>query len=151
MAILETLLLGLAANGVYDLTKETAVLALKSINQSRPDLIEAAENAAKTKDDDALRNALAGAIEVAAATGQVKIEGAFLSAVREAHFDHQQGTIIIGKTRVNAPILVTGGGAGATGKTIIGGGIIMSSSGTSIEVGRGASITMTGGASIKQT
>jgi hypothetical protein len=151
VAILETLLLGLAANGVYDLTKEAAVRTFSSIKQSRPDLIEAAENAARTKDDDALRHALAGAIEVAAATGHVKIEGAFLSAVREAQFDHQQGTIIIGGTRVNAPILVTGGGAGATGNTIIDGDTVLSSSGTSIEVGRGASITMTGGASIKQT
>jgi hypothetical protein len=151
MTIFETLLLGLAESGVYDLTKEAVVRAFESIKKSRPDLIEAAENAAKTNDDDALRNALVGAIEVAAATGHVKIKGAFISAAREAQFDHQQGTIIIGETKVNAPILVTGGGAGATGKTIIDGDTVLSSSGTSIEVGRGASIVMTGGASIKQT
>ena len=151
MALLETLLLGLAANGVYDITKSAALKAFSSIKQSRPDLIDAVENAAKAKDDNALRNALSGAIEVAAATGHVEIEGALLSALREAKFDHQQGTIVIGSTRVSAPILVTGGGAGATGKTIIDGNTVLDSSGTSIKVGKGASIIMTGGASIKQT
>lgn len=151
MVILESLLVGLATNGVYDLTKEAAGRAFSLIKQSRSDLIEAAENAAKTEDDDALRDALAGAIEVAASTGHVKIEGALLSAVKEAKFDHQQGTIIIGRTRVRAPTLVTGGGSGATGKTIIDEDTVLDSSGTSIKVGSGASIIMEGGASIKQT
>jgi hypothetical protein len=151
MPILETFFTGLAVRGVYDLTKEGAVRAYNALKTSRPDLIEKVEQAAKSGDDDALRAAIVGALEVAAATGQVEIQGAFLSAAKQATFDHQQGTISIGGTSIHAPSLVTGGGVGATGETVISGGTVLSSAGTSINVGHGASIRMTGGASIKQT
>lgn len=151
MPILETFLIGLAVRGVYDLTKEGAVRAYDALKASRPDLITKIENAAKSGDDDALRAAIVGAIEVAAATGHVEIRGTLISAAKQAMFDHQQGMISIGGTNIHAPTLVTGGGAGATGETVITGGTVLSSSGTSIDVGHGASIRMTGGASIKQT
>ena len=125
--------------------------AYKLIKESRPDLVEAAEIAAAKGDDGGLRQALAGAIEVAAADGHVQIEGAHIAAVKSASFDHQTGTIVIGVTKIHAPVLVTGGGTNATGETRIGGGTVLSSAATSINMGAGASIRMTGNASIKQS
>lgn len=151
MPILETFLTGLAVRGVYDLTKEGALRAYDALRTSRPDLIDKVEQAAQSGDDAALREAIVGAIEVAAATGHVEIQGALLSAIKQATFDHQQGTIFIGGTNIHAPTLVTGGGAGATGETVISGGTVLSSAGTSVNIGHGASIRMTGGASMKQT
>ncbi len=151
MPILETMLLGLAVNGAYDLTKEGATRAFNAVKKNRPDLIESAEVAAINKDDEALRSALSGAIEVAAATGHVELQGAILSAVNEARFDHQQGMITIGAAKIYAPTLVTGGGIGATGETTIGGGTTLNSAGTRIEVGQGSFIRVTGNASIKQS
>ena len=151
MAILETVLLGMAANAAYGLTKAGASAIFDAVKTNRPDLIEKANSAAASGDDAALKDALTSALEVAAASGQVKIDGALLQATRLATFDHQGGEIHIGRTVITAPTLVTGGGHGATGQTTISGGTSMRSAGTSIEVGHGASIQITGGASIKQT
>jgi hypothetical protein len=52
---------------------------------------------------------------------------------------------------IDAPVLVTGGGANATGKTVVEGNTALISAGTSIRVGSGASITLTGDATITQT
>lgn len=151
MTILETMLLGMATNGVYDFTREVAVKAFDWIRQNRSDLITQSDDAARCQDDAALRAALSGALIVAAESGNVLISGATISAVSEASFDHQHGTIIIGKTKIYAPTLVTGGSDGASGTTKIDSHTVLRSSGTSIVVGHGAAITMTGAASIKQT
>jgi len=151
VVILETIMLGAAGSGFYDLTRAAAKLALSSIKQDRPDLIEAAERAAQVNDDDALRDALIDAIKVVAGSGHVNIGESLITAVREATFDHQRGVIIIGGATIDAPVLVTGGGANATGKTVVEGDTALISSGTSIRVGSGASITLTGDATITQT
>ena len=151
MAILETVLLGMAANAAYGLSKAGASAIYDAVKTGRPDLIEKADIAVATGDDTALKDALAGALEVAAASGRVRIDGALLQATRLATFDHQGGQIHIGRTVISAPTLVTGGAQGATGQTTISGGTSMLSAGTSIEVGHGASIQITGGASIRQT
>ncbi|MEO8926177.1 MAG: hypothetical protein ABI306_03345 [Caulobacteraceae bacterium] len=151
MALLEAILVDLAAHGLYDLTKAATAKAFEAIKTSRPDLIEKAERAAAAGDDNELRNALAGALDVAAASGHVQIDNALITAARQATFDHQHGTVSIGGTTVTAPILVTGGGSSASGETKIGGGTKLKSQGTSIDIGHGASIQITGNASIKQT
>lgn len=92
-----------------------------------------------------------GVIDANAGDGSIDIDSALLSAVRGARFDHAQGIVQIANSIVEAPVLVTGGGIGATGQTTIGGNTSLKSQGTEIKVGKGASIKMTGGASIKQT
>lgn len=150
MPIIETILLGMAASGAYDLTKEGAKIAYQAVLSKRPDLIEAAESAAEAGDDQGLRTALTGAFEVLAGAGEVSIDGAVIEALRQATFDHQQGTVVIAGTQISAPVLVTGGGSGAKGKTVIGGGTSLSSAGTKATLTGSASITLTGNAQIKQ-
>ncbi len=146
--VLETVLMGAAASAVGGLTKDAALAALKFLTQKRPDVVRRVEGAA-TPDD--LRRELVGAIEIAAADGRVAISGVFVQALRSAMFDHQHGVVQIGGTTIQAPVLTTGGGKGATGKTIIEGGTVLRSNGTEVQIGRGASIVITGGASMKQT
>lgn len=151
MALLETILVDLAVHGLYDLTKAAAAKAVEAIKTSRPDLIEKVEQAASAGDDAALRDALAGALEVAAASGHVQIDNALVTAARQATFDHQRGKVSIAGTTIIAPVLFTGGTTDALGRTILGGGTKLKSQGTSIDIGHGASIQITGNASIKQT
>ena len=151
MPILETILLEMAGHAAYDFAKAKAVEAYRAIFASRPDLVASADAAASAGDDPKLREVIRGALEIAAASGAIVIKGGLLEAVGHATFDHQHGKIQIGQTTVIAPTLVTGGGVGSTGTTLIGGNTELRSAGTSIQVGQGASIQMTGGASIKQT
>lgn len=59
--------------------------------------------------------------------------------------------MVLNGTTLSAPVLVTGGHAGATGETIIHGGTEMYSRGTRIHVGKGAQIRISGNAQIRQT
>ena len=90
-----------------------------------------------------------GILSVYAGTGSVSIDNALISAIKTAAFDHAHGTVVIDDSVVSAPKLVTGGGDGATGTTTIRGSTLKSS-GTSIRMGKNASIRMSGGASITQ-
>lgn len=92
-----------------------------------------------------------GVIDANAATGKITVDGGLLDALRRIQFDHQHGTVTIGNSTVSSAVVITGGGASSTGTTVIGGNTHLKSAGTGIQVGKGASITMTGGASIKQT
>lgn len=152
MAIVEAVLTGLAAAGIWDGAKISAAAAYEAVLGERPDLIEKADAAAASGNDEALREALSGVIEVLASSGTVDIDGgAVIAATRQATFDHQTGRVNIAGATIAAPVLKTGGGVGATGETNIGGGTSLRSAGTAIDVGHGASIRITGGASIKQT
>jgi len=74
-----------------------------------------------------------------------------LTAMRGIRFNHAQGTVRIGNTKVSAPVLVTGGQPGATGTTTIDGNIRLKTKGTQINVGGNAQIKITGDANITQT
>jgi hypothetical protein len=128
--------------------------ALKYVAKKRPDLEAAAQKAAASNNpreiDKVFQEAI-GVIIAEAASGAINVDGATIAALRGVKFDHQHGTVTIGNTTVSASVLVTGGSAGATGKTEIGGNTKLSTKGTSIEIGQGASITITGGARIEQT
>lgn len=148
--MLESFLVGLAANAVYGVTAQSARTLLAWLRQNKPDVVDAVDAAAAHSDDEALKKALLGTIEILANNGQIIVSGADMEALRAAKIDHEQGLIVIGQTRITAPSLVTGGGAGATGQTIIGGDTVLRSQGTQVSVRAGASITITGNASIKQ-
>jgi hypothetical protein len=92
-----------------------------------------------------------GVIEASAAEGKINVDGSLLEAIRGIRFNHQNGTVTIGNTTVASAVVVTGGSAGSTGQTVIGAGSNLNSAGTGIQVGRGGTITITGGASITQT
>lgn len=125
--------------------------AFKYVARKRPDLVAAASAAQNTEQIERIFKEAVGVIIAEAATGRIIVDGAAISALRGVKFDHQHGQVTIGNTQVSAQVLITGGSAGATGKTHIGGNTSLRSQGTSIEVGQGASIVMTGGASIRQT
>ncbi|MFA6033130.1 MAG: hypothetical protein WC889_09550 [Myxococcota bacterium] len=137
-----------ASVGANISTAAIAAIAQK-IFRSRPDIERRLSQPTSSQDFESALGELAGALEVFAGTGAISIDGAFVSALRLAHFDHQNGTVIIGNARVTAPVLLTGGSG--SGQTVIGGNTELSSAGTKIQVGQTASIVITGNAGIKQT
>ena len=90
-------------------------------------------------------------IDANAASGSIDIDGALLEAIRGIRFDHAQGRVTISNSTLAARILITGGSAGSSGQTVIGGQTELKSQGTSIKIGTGASIKITGDANIRQT
>ncbi len=128
--------------------------ALKYVAKKRPDLEFAAQKAAainNPREIDKVFQEAIGVIIADAESGAISVDGATISALRGVKFDHQHGTVTIGDTTISAAALVTGGSDGATGKTELGANTKLSTKDTSIEIGHGASITMTGGARIVQT
>jgi hypothetical protein len=117
----------------------------------KPSLKAEIQSAQTSQDLERIFSEAVGVIDANAGTGSVDIDGALLEAIRGARFDHAHGTVDIANSRVSAPVLVTGGGIGATGQTLVGGNTSLKSQGTEIKVGKGASIKITGNASIKQT
>jgi len=127
--------------------------AFKKLSSKRPDLETRAAAAQVARDRLASDRVFAdavGAILAEAAAGTIQIDGAALEALRSAKFDHQHGTVTIANTTIKAPIVETGGSAGATGQTHIS-GTVLQSQGTKIDVGQNAAIIMSGGAKIIQT
>ena len=119
-----------------------------SINPS----IESKLQAAKTSTDiESIFREAVGVIDANADKGSIDVDGTLLEALRGIRFDHAHGTVNIAGSTLKAQVLVTGGSSGSTGQTTIGENTEMRSHGTSIQVGKGCSIVMTGGASIKQT
>ena len=138
---------GMLANFSTDAVKHffTSVFSIK------PEL-ETKLQAAKTPVDvEAIFREAVGVIDASAGNGNITIDGALLEALRGIRFDHAHGTVNIAGTTISSQLLVTGGSSAATGKTVIGENTQMNSQGTSIQLGKGCSIVMTGGASIKQT
>lgn len=136
---------GVGAN----LSSATITTAAQKIFGARPDIERRLSQSSSPADFQAALGELAGVLEAFARTGAISINDAFISALRSAHFDHQSGTVTIGNTRVSAPVLQTGGSG--SGQTVIGGNTELRSAGTSIQIGHGASIVITGNAGIRQT
>ena len=131
---------GITANAAGKLGEK--LIELVRANQGIQDLLQ-------TNPQQALVE-LAGCLEaMAGSTGEITIDGAQLSALRSATFDHEHGTIRIGNALVEAPFVQTGGTG--PGTTEILGGTVLQTPGTSIRVGPGASIKIRGNATIKQT
>jgi hypothetical protein len=91
-----------------------------------------------------------GTIYANAGDGAVTFDQGIVTAMRKIHFDHAKGTVTINGIIISAPKITTGGGPGATGQTSITDSELKTQ-GTSIKVGKGASIKITGNARIDQT
>ena len=117
----------------------------------KPDLESRLRSAQTTKDiEDIFREAV-GVIDANAGEGTIEVDGALLEAIRGIRFDHAFGRVTVSGATISAPVLVTGGGTGATGETNIKGGTELKSKGTSIKIVKNASIKMTRNGQIKQT
>ena len=116
----------------------------------KPDLENRLRSAQTTKDIEQIFREAIGIIDANAGAGTIEVNRALVEAIRGIRFDHASGLVTIFGSTISAPVLVTGGGPGATGQTDIEGGTELKSKGTSIKIGKNASIKMTGNAQIKQ-
>lgn len=117
----------------------------------KPSLAQTIQQARTSKDIELVFKEAVGVIDASAGTGSINIDRALLEAIRGIRFDHEHGVVHISGSTIKAPVLVTGGGVTATGQTTIGGNTMLKSGGTSISVGSGCSIVITGGAKIIQS
>jgi len=138
---------GILANFSTDAVKQFFTVVFRE----KPELEEKLKNASSNADVEVIFQEAVGVIDACAKRGAINIEGVLLEALRGIRFDHSNGTVTISGTTMKAQVLVTGGGLGASGTTVIGENTEMRSNGTSIKLGKGCSIKMTGNASIKQT
>ena len=129
--------------------------AIKTLFQAavrlKPSLSQNMQAVATTQDVERIFREAVGVIDAQAGSGDIEVDGALLTALRGIRFNHAQGTVRIENTTVTAPVLVTGGQAGARGTTTVEGNTRLKSKGTQIDVGKGAQIKITGNAQIKQT
>ncbi|PHR22506.1 MAG: hypothetical protein COA36_17755 [Desulfotalea sp.] len=138
---------GILANFATDAVKHFFISTISV----KPELENKIKAAKTSTDIEAIFKEAVGVIDAYADQGNITIDGGLLKALRGIRFDHAHGTVNIAGTTIKSEVLVTGGSAGSSGKTVIGGNTSMKSQGTSIERGEGCSITMTGGANITQT
>lgn len=151
--MIETTLLSVLTGALSNLTSDAIKGIIGKLAGKHPELgIQASllETPLPFDEVDKLFSQMQGAIQAAAANGEIQLDGAQLHALSGIKFDHQAGTVLINGSQVKASVLVTGGGQHATGKTIIQGDTTMTSQGTSITMSGGAQIIMTGGARIIQ-
>jgi hypothetical protein len=141
-------LIGLASGIGANITTATASAVFQKVLGTRPDLERKLAQPSSPAEFQAALAEVGGVLEALAGTGSISIDGVLINALRSARFDHQHGRIHIGNTVVSAPVLQTGGTG--TGQTVIGGNTDLRSSGTSIQIGQGAGIVITGNAGIKQ-
>ncbi|MGV1017822.1 MAG: hypothetical protein ACOYBW_10660 [Fluviibacter phosphoraccumulans] len=117
----------------------------------KPALEQAILEAKTSADIESIFKEALGVIDASAGSGAIEVDGALIEAIRGIRFDHEHGLVHISGSTVQAPVLVTGGGVAATGKTTIGANTVLKSKGTSIDVGNGCSIVMSGNAKITQS
>lgn len=141
-------LIGLASGVSANAITTGAAVAFRRVLGERPDLERRLAAPASTTDFQGALGELSGVLDALAGTGAIAIDGAVITALRSARFDHQHGTVQIGNTVISAPVLETGGTG--SGRTTIAGNTELRSGGTSIQIGNGASIVITGSAGIKQ-
>ena len=122
----------------------------EKVFQRKPELATNLQAAQSTQDIEAVFQEAVGVIDAQAGEGTIEVDGALLDAIRGIRFDHQAGLVVIADSTISAPVLVTGGGADATGQTDVTGDFELKSAGTSIK-GKNAAIIITGNANIKQT
>lgn len=133
---------------------EAAKSAFQYVARNHPDLaakLNQAEAEKDTKEIEQVFEEAVGIIAAEAKAGEISIDEATLTALRRVKFDHQHGIVTISNSSFEAPILLTGGGHGATGATKISGNTSLKSKGTEIKITGNASILIKGNASIKQT
>jgi hypothetical protein len=144
-----SIIAGLATNYFTHFTAPAVQRFFEAAFNRKPSLEKDLKTAKTAEDFVRIFHEAAGVIDAAAGTGSIAVDGALLEAARAARFDHQHGTVEIAGSVIRAAILQTGGEAGASGTTHITDSSL-NSGGTRIDIGKGASIRMTGGASIRQ-
>lgn len=111
MSVIEALLTGMAANGLYGLDEETARGVIAHLETSEPGRIAGMEATAALHDDQRLAEEIMGALRLVAMSGAVSVDRSVIDAVRLATFDHEAGRINIEGVSIDAPTLIVGGRA----------------------------------------
>jgi hypothetical protein len=141
-------LISFAAGVGANVTTAAASAVFQKVLGTRPDLEKRLAQPSSPQDFESALAEVGGVLEALAGSGSIVIDGALIAALRSARFDHQHGRVQIGNAVISAPVLQTGGTG--SGQTTIGGNTELRSAGTSIQIGKGASIVITGNAGIKQ-
>jgi hypothetical protein len=144
-----SILTSLATGYFVNFTSASVVNFFKKAILLEPSLEEQIQKARTPEDFEKVFEDAVGVIDAAAGSGIIDVHDAFLEALRGIRFDHQNGTVTIQGSRLQAPIMQTGGTG--TGKTTIGGNTSLKSHGTEISIGNGASIIISGNANIRQS
>ena len=143
-------IIGSIGTGYFTKYSAKAVESLfERVFQQKPELEQKVKSARSTQDVESIFEEAIGIIDAQAGTGTIEVDGALVEAMRGIQFNHEAGRVTISNTTVSAPVLVTGGGRGATGQTNIS-GTNLKSGGTEIRVGKNASIKLSGNARIIQ-
>lgn len=121
-----------------------------SVFTLNPELEDELVNAKTYTDIEEVFRKAVGVIDANAHNSTINVNGAFLTAIKGIRFNHADGTVTIQGTEMRVPIIVTGGSSGSKGETLLGEKTTLRSQGTSIEIGKGCSIQISGDARIEQ-
>jgi hypothetical protein len=114
---------------------------------TKPELTEKFKTAKNLNDIEAATKELTAVIEALAGDGQIEVNGALIEALKGITFNHQNGTVTIKGSTLNANAISFGGvGIGSTNIT----NTTSQTPGTRIQIIGNASITITGNARIDQ-
>ncbi len=149
--IISNIIAGIASGMLANFSTDAVKKFFLTVFSEKPELEEKLKSTETISDIEQIFREAVGVIDACAKEGDINVDGGLLEALRGIKFDHAHGTVNIAGATLKAQVLVTGGGAGATGQTVIGENTEMKSQGTSIQLGEGCSIVMTGDASIKQS
>lgn len=151
--LMSNFLVAVASGTVANLSSDAIKVAIRDAFGNRPDLYKSLQE--DQSDECARRIApeLIGQIEARAGNGDghVFIDEAVLRALRSIRFDHEHGDVRINNSEIAAGEVQFGGERrGSTGQTVIT-ETLSTTQGTSVKVsGKGASIRLTGNATLKQ-
>lgn len=118
--------------------------------KEKPEIEDQLKHAKSSYDFEEIFKEATGVIALNANDDEIKVFGGLLEALRGIKFDHGDGKVEIQGSVLNAPVLVTGGTVKSSGSTFIGENTELKSSGTSITLGKGSSISLDGNSSISQ-
>lgn len=118
--------------------------------KEKPEIEDQLKQAKSSYDFEEIFKEATGVIALNANDDEIKVFGGLLEALRGIKFDHGDGKVEIQGSVLNAPVLVTGGTVKSSGSTFIGENTELKSSGTSITLGKGSSISLDGNSSISQ-
>lgn len=119
--------------------------------QYNPELESRLIESKTSRDIEAVFQEAIDVIDLKANQGEIEIFGGLVQAIKGVRFDHVDGLVHINGTTIASDIIVTGGSVNSTGTTLIQEGSQLKTQGTSISVGNGCSIRITGNAQIRQT
>jgi hypothetical protein len=125
-----TIVLGLATNYFTNFTTPVIENFFAEVFRRKPSLENDLKNATTPADLERIFREAVGVMDAAAGSGNIDVDGGFLTALRGIQFDHQHGKVTIQGTTLKAPVLFTGGKVGSTGTTHIGGSTSLRSRGT---------------------